>query len=171
MLRKLIAKRLDAGERELGASVEYLRWILDRSLRLFFKFTKFLSFAQHRRACPANPYLVAMIVATRHYDCGPCVQIGVNMARKAGVPIEQIRAAVEGRPDDLPEELADAYRFAEAVVTMSGSEEELREKIRARYGDEGLIELAYAIACGGVFPTVKRALGYARSCSLVPVEV
>jgi hypothetical protein len=34
-----------------------------------------------------------------------------------------------------------------------------------------LIELSYAIASSRIPPTVKRALGYAKSCSLVPVQL
>ena len=47
----------------------------------------------------------------------------------------------------------------------------LRETLRKRYGEHGLIELAYAIASSRIPPTVKRGLGYAKSCSLVAVEV
>jgi hypothetical protein len=99
------------------------------------------------------------------------VQIAVNQAKKAGVPADTIRAVLDGRLDDLPEDLRDAYRFADAVVRASGDEGPFRERIRQRYGDEGLIELALAIASCRVFPTVKRALGYAVSCSTVPVTV
>ena len=53
----------------------------------------------------------------------------------------------------------------------TGDEDELRETLRQRYGERGLIELAYAIASSQIPPTVKRCLGYARSCRLVHVEV
>jgi hypothetical protein len=99
------------------------------------------------------------------------VQIAVNQVRKAGVPAEVLQAVLDCRLDDLPEELRDAYRFAEAVATQSGAEDEWREGIRRRYGDEGLIEMALAIASCRAFPTIKRALGYAVSCSAVAVRV
>jgi alkylhydroperoxidase family enzyme len=171
MLRAVINSRLDVLEKQLGESIEYTRHILRTSLRLFFKFLKFTSFAQHRKACPAEPYFVAATVAAREFDCGPCVQICVNQARQSGVPADVLQAVLDRRVDDLPEELADAYRFAEAVVTASGDEDYLRERLRERYGEEGLIELAYGIAAAGVFPTVKRALGYAQSCSRVALHV
>jgi hypothetical protein len=80
-------------------------------------------------------------------------------------------AVLDSNPDALPEELRDAYRFAEAVVTANGEEDALRERIRLRYGDEGLIEMALAIATCRVFPIIKRTLGYAVSCSAVTVRV
>ena len=141
------------------------------SLRAFFKFGKFLAVDEYRRVLPAGPCYVARIVAIRHEDCGTCVQIAVNQAKKAGVPATVVQAVLDGQPDRLPDELAEAYRFAEAVVTQSGEEDALRERIRSRHGDEGLVEMALAIASCRVFPITKRALGYAVSCSAVAVRV
>jgi alkylhydroperoxidase family enzyme len=172
MLRSLILKRLDAEERKLGGvSIDYLRHIVRTSLPSFFKFALFTPLATHRRALPADAYHVARIVATQHEDCGTCVQIEVNLARRAGVCAEVLRAAVKELPDELPAELADVYRFARAVVEAEGAEDVWRERVRERYGEEALVELALAIAAARVFPTTKRALGYATSCALVRVEV
>ena len=171
MLRRFLLSRIAAAEKDLGVSLEYCRYIARVSLRASFKFAKFLAVDEYRRVLPAGPCYVARIVAVRDEDCGTCVQIAVNQAKKAGVPATQLQAVLDGRVADLPEELQDAYRFAEAVVTRSGDEETLRERIRLRYGDEGLIEMALAIATCRVFPVTKRALGYAVSCSKVAVHV
>ena len=172
MLRQLILRKLDAEERKLGGvSIDYLRHIARASLPAFFKFALFTPLAAHRRALPADAYHVARLAATQHEDCGTCVQIEVNLARRDGVPAEILRAAVERRPDDLPGSLADAYRFARAVVEAGGAEGEWRERVREHYGEEALVEMALGIAAARVFPTTKRALGYATSCALVAVEV
>ena len=171
MLRRLILARIAAGEKELGVPLDYCRFMVRVSLRAFFKFAKFLAVDEYRRVLPPGPCYVARIVALRHEDCGTCVQIAVNQAKKAGVPAEILRAVLDGKLDDLPEELRDAYRFAEAVVTANGEEDSLRERIRLKYGDEGLIEMALAIASCRVFPITKRALGYAVGCSAVAVRV
>ncbi|MBI3863124.1 MAG: hypothetical protein HY290_14635 [Planctomycetia bacterium] len=171
MLRKLILGRIAAAEKTLGVPLDYCRFMIRTSLRASFKFAKFLAVDEYRRVLPPGPCYVARIVATRHEDCGTCVQIAVNQARKAGLPPELLRAVLDGKLDALPEELSEAYRFAEAVVTANGEEDVWRERIRQRHGDEGLIEMALAIATCRVFPTVKRALGYAVSCSAVEVRV
>ena len=171
MIRRLILNRLDSEERNLGASLDYLREIVRSSLPAFFKFGLFMPLAQHRRKLPASAYHVARIVATRDEDCGTCVQIEVNLARKDGVTAEIIRAVLDNRPENMPDELADVYNFATAVVTKSGAEGNLRERLRERYGEEGLVELALAIAAARVFPVTKRALGYATSCSSVEIAV
>ncbi len=171
MLRRLILSRIASAEKQWGVPLDYCRFIVRVSLRAFFKSTKFLAVDEYRRVLPAGPCYVVRIVATRHEDCGTCVQIAVNQARKAGVPADHLRAVLDGKLEGLPEELKDAYRFADAVLTANGEEDTWRERIRLRYGDEGLVEMALAIASCRVFPMVKRALGYAVSCSEVAVRV
>ncbi len=163
------ALALDRIERDLGAPVDYLRHLADVSGAAFVKFGLFMPLAQHRRRLPPAPYHLARIAATRHEDCGTCVQIEVNQALKAGVDAALVRAAAEGRTDDVPEELADAVRFAEAVARAEDAPE-LRERLRARYGEEAFAELALGIAAARVFPATKRALGYAVACERVSLD-
>jgi alkylhydroperoxidase family enzyme len=172
MLRALILRKLSSEERKLGASLDYVRHMV-RNARLgaFFRFARFLPLAAYRRVLPAPACHVARLAAVRHADCGTCLQIEVRAARKDGVPAEVVAAAARGDPVSLPDDLADVHRFATAVVAASGGEDALRETLRARYGEEGLVELALAVASCRVFPEVKRALGFARSCSLVPLEI
>src|SRR5882672_8257514 len=115
MIRRIILSRIAAAEKQLGVPLDYCRFIIRVSLRAFFKFAKFLAVDEYRRVLPPGPFYIARIVTTRHEDCGACVQIAVNQAKKAGVPAELLRAVLDGRLDDLPEELRDVYRFAEAV--------------------------------------------------------
>lgn len=171
MIRKLILNRLDKDERFLGESLDYVRHILRTSLTAFFKFALFTPLAQHRQKLPPTPYRIARLVAVQDEDCGTCVQIEVNLARQDGIPADVIRAVLANRPEALPPELADVLRFAKAVVEASGGEEELRQRLRERYGEEGLVEMALGIAAARVFPVTKRALGYAKSCALVEVKV
>lgn len=171
MIRRLILKRLDVEERKLGQSLDYIRHMVRVSLRAFFKFVKFIPLASYRRVLPVDAFFVAQLVAVRHEDCGPCLQIEVNRAKNEGVAPDIIRTVLAGDADSLPEELADVYRFTEAVVQATGDDESLRGRIRQHYGEEGLVELAFAIASCRVFPTTKRALGYAKSCRLVEINV
>jgi len=171
MLSWLIRRKLDAEETKLGASVDYLRHVVDTSPTAFLRFASILPFANSRKVLPKEAWYAAQIVTVQHEDCGPCLQIVVNLARKDGVDATLIRAALAGAYDDLPQELIDVCHFTKSVVTASGDEDPLRETLRTRYGDRGVIELAYAIAGGRIPPTVKRALGYAKSCSRVAVEV
>src|SRR6266487_2344193 len=107
MLRSLIRSRLKVDERRLGGSLEYVRHILRVSLRSFFKFLRIIPLAHYRRALPPGPYHVARIVATRDEDCGTCVQIAVNLAQEDGVSNEHLRAVLDRKPENLPDDLAE----------------------------------------------------------------
>ena len=167
MLRKFILSRLDKEERRLGASLDYLRHILRVSLPAFFKIAKLMPMATYRKALPVDAYHVARIVATKHEDCGSCVQIQINLAKEDGVSLDTIRATLDGKADALNKELADVYHFTEAVVQHTGRDDEWRSALRQRYGEQGLIDLAFGITTSRAFPTTKRVLGYAQSCSVV----
>lgn len=171
MLRWLIRRKLDSEEKKLGAPVDYLRYITDVSPGAFLRFCSILPLANSRKALPKEPWFVAQLVTLLHEDCGTCLQIGVNMARQAGVESPLIRAVLDGDEHQLPNELADVVRFTKSILAASEDDDTLRQTLRKRYGERGLIELAYAIAGSRIPPTVKRTLGYAKSCSLVPVAV
>ncbi|MBL8823736.1 MAG: hypothetical protein JNJ77_14200 [Planctomycetia bacterium] len=170
MLRWIINRRLNAAEKKLGVSVDYLRHIARISLPAFFKFVKFMPLAEYRKKLPADAYHVARIVAVQQEDCGSCVQIEVNLARQDGVDAALLINVLNQDVDKLSPELANVYLFAKAISSQQ-DEPDLRELIRIDYGEEGLVELALAIAACRVFPTTKRALGYATSCSKVEVKL
>ena len=45
----------------------------------------------------------------------------------------------------------------------------VRDAIRARWGEKGVIELAMALQVGRIFPMLKLALGFARECRRISV--
>jgi alkylhydroperoxidase family enzyme len=170
LIQRFIFSRLDAFEKYSRVSAEYCRWMANVSPRAFFQFGKLGKLAQYRHALPADASAVAHLVAARSEDCGPCVQISVNFALRDGVSKDIVRAVLDRQPDRLPPKLADVYRFADCVVS-GGDDDTLRERVRGHYGDEALIEMGLAMAVGRTFPVVKRTIGYAKSCSLVKIEV
>jgi hypothetical protein len=171
MLRWFIKRKLNAEEKKLGVSVDYLRHVVDVSPAMFLRFCSILPFANSRKKLPNDAWFVAQTVAAQHEDCGPCLQITLNLARQSGVDPTLLRAVLDGKCDAMPAELVDVFRFAQSVVNAASDDDALRAALRARYGERGLIELAYAIASARIPPTVKRCLGYAKSCSVVPVHV
>jgi len=171
LLKALIERRIDVGARDLGGSMDYMKDILRTSFPAFRRFAKIFAIADYRGELPADAYHVARIVAARDEDCGTCVQIEINMARKAGVPREVLQAVVAAHPDALPIPLAAVYRFVEAVVRSTGEDDALREVVVSHYGRTGLVEIALAIGASRFLPITKRTLGYATACSVVSVKV
>ena len=172
MLRQIILWRLNSAERDLGVSVDYLRDLVRVSVRAFLAFAKIMPMAQYRRVMPADALNVARLCGSRSADCGSCVQIAINTALKEGLPSEVIRTVLERQPDDLPSGLAEVYRFSEAVLAHDDdAATPFRESVVARYGQEGIAEVGLALASSLVFPTMKRTLGYSKSCARVELAL
>jgi AhpD family alkylhydroperoxidase len=102
-------------------------------------------------------------------DCGPCVQIHVNLALKDGVPAEVLRGLAAGKLDFVPEDVAIGFKYGDAVA-RGVMADELRDAVRAKWGERGLIELAFTIATARFYPAVKRGMGFAHTCERVVVE-
>ena len=59
--------------------------------------------------------------------------------------------------------------LADAVLAHAPADDERAEVLR-RYGERGLITLAYTIAATRIYPTMKRALGHAHACERLRIE-
>lgn len=170
MIKMFIKRKLDSLEKELGVPVDESRYMAEHNVPALLAFNKVVAIAQHRRILPAAVYYIAKIASYRQEDCGTCVQIAVNQARSHGVSTAVIQAALDRRLNALSPELQMIYRFAEGQANRE-DDPDTRQRIIDRYGHAGLIELALAITSTRTFPTLKRILGYAKSCSRIKVAV
>jgi hypothetical protein len=91
----------------------------------------------------------------------------VKMAREAGVPDAVIRGALRGG-EGLNAEQREIHDYAVAVATNGEMDPELLPRLQARLGREAVAEIALGIVATRLYPTMKRGLGYAKSCSLMP---
>ena len=171
MLRYLIERQIKAQEKNLGVGLEYLRQIARVSIAELLGMNRLARLMNERNTLAPAPFHVARLVAVLAEDCGDCVRIEANLARQADVPADVVRAVLDLRPSDLPEDLGDVYLFAECTVQNAGDAEPLRSRIRSRYGERGLIEMVRAIALARTFPVIKRGLGYATSCQRQAIKV
>ncbi|HYH81499.1 MAG TPA: hypothetical protein VEX86_16970 [Longimicrobium sp.] len=171
MIRAIVQRQLAAAERRFGASMDYMRHVADRDLGLFLKLSMLQPATWHRRRLPRDAFHAARLATTLHADCGECVQIEVTAARKAGVPAALLRAVLDDRGAGLPDGVGDAVTFAQVVASGADPDDTLRARLTSRFGEEGVVELANAVATAQFYPTLKRALGYSRSCALVQVAV
>jgi hypothetical protein len=57
-----------------------------------------------------------------------------------------------------------------AADARSQATEPLREQVLQRFGQRGLVSLAFALTAARIFPTVKYALGHGSSCQRVRVQ-
>lgn len=165
-----ILNSLNAFDEKYQYDSTYMKDLLDSSPEGFKTFHGFMPMAQFRQEAEPIPYFLSKIVATQSEDCGSCLQLVVRMAQEAGISNEIIEGGLN-QGKGLSSELKDVYDFTIGVAANQALEESLVERMEKKHGKTGISELSLCIASAKVFPTLKRALGYAKSCSLVTIEV
>lgn len=163
-------KEIDDFEAHYQYDSTYMRELLEYSPETYEKFANFLPLARHRDKLDPEVYWVAKLAAMQAEDCGACLQLNVRMALECGVSSQIIEACIKGGKD-LPEDLKDIYHFAAGVAANTLDNIELIDRLESRFDKTAMLELGLCIATAKIFPTIKRTLGYARSCSLVEIEI
>jgi len=166
-LTAVYRQRIAKEEKRIGEPLSTAYEMLDASVGLFTKYAMAAPFHSDGSAAPKAALQVARIAALRAEDCGPCVRIGAAYARLGDLPEGQVRAAMTGRYGDLPEELALAAEFADAVGRSLLEAVDLGDAIERRWGRPVRVELAVAVATARFHPAFKRGLGLAESCSII----
>ena len=156
-------------EAHLGVSMEYMPEIKRHSEGGFEKFANVFPLAGHREVISKEANFVARILATIKEDCGTCAQIAVNRSIDDGVDGEFINSVIQGRREDLSDEVRLVYDFVQATLDNVLEQDGLREQVKDQLGAAALVDLGLAIASARVFPTVKRTLGFATTCQRLSI--
>ncbi len=157
--------------RQFGAHYDYdtsyLEELLDTSPEAFRAFEAAMPMARVRKAAPIDLIMIAKLAAMKSQDCGPCTVLSVKMAREAGLAEAVVRAVVRGG-EGLAGDQRDVYDYAVGVALNQELPPDLLPRLQERLGREVLAEIAVNIVATKLYPTLKRALGYAESCALIP---
>lgn len=168
--KALIKAKLDAFASQFNYDMGYAHEILDTGVKAFRAFSGLLTLAAYRhQQLPIAPWVAVKWVATHSEDCGPCQQLAVNMALKEGLPPSLVKAITHGDEQAMGPDVALAYRWARAVIRPNADQDahDLREQIREKWGNQGLVSLSLAMAGTRSFPMLKRALGHNQACQLL----
>lgn len=170
MIRTIIGYAIRRMERQFGYDASYLHHILRVSPATSLKFS-IASGLVDLKAAPSEALAAAGLVATRREDCGPCVQISADLALSRGVKPEILAAIVRGDLDAMGESASLAFRFALACLERDMIvADPLRDEILHRWGEKGLVAISMSIWNGRMYPTLKYALGYGKTCSQVKIQ-
>ncbi len=150
--------------------VSFMQHMLEVSPAAFEKFAALTALSQHCEAAPVSASFAAKLFGALTEDCGPCVQLVVRMAREAGMPADQIAAVLTADEEAMSKETALGYRFATSVINRSDEQDLVRAAVVAAWGEKAVIDLTLGMQIGRVYPMVKTALGYAKTCQRVEVE-
>ena len=169
MLRAIFTRVIDRMERQWRYDASYLRHLLRANPASFVKFSV-LTGLPDRRAAPPEALAAVGIVGTLAEDCGPCTQISVDMAAAGGARPDVLRAILAGDEAAMGPDAALAWRFARASLARDlEAADPLRDEVVRRWGDEGLVALSLTLMTARMYPTLKYALGYGKTCSKVTV--
>ena len=169
MLRFFFTRYLDRFERAWGYDASYMREVLAVSPWSFLKFS-LGSRAADFAAAPFEALLASGIVGTLAEDCGPCTQIGIDMAAARGADPAVIRAILAGDEAAMGETAALAWRFARASLARDMAAcDPLRDEIVRRWGQKALVAISLNLMSVRMYPTLKYALGHGKACSKITV--
>jgi hypothetical protein len=169
MLRWFLRRWIDKFERIWNYDARYLRDVLDADPRAMLLFSKVAGLGTYRRDVPLAAFCAAGLVGTMAEDCGPCTQLGIDMAQREGVDPAILRAIVARDLAAMPFEVALAFRFAEASLAHAPEADDLRDEVVRRFGKRGLVSLAFALTASRLYPTLKYAMGHGRACTRLTV--
>jgi hypothetical protein len=169
MLRYILSRSLSRMERQWNYDASYMRELLALSPWAFIKFGLATSLGRRTEA-PLAAMAAAGLVGTLTEDCGPCVQIGVDMSVAHGVPPRVLQGILAGDEAAMGPDAALGYRFARASLARDlEASDAAREEVVRRWGPKAVIALALALMSARMYPTLKYATGHGRACSRVVV--
>jgi hypothetical protein len=170
MLKSILHNQIAAQvERPFGYDATYMHELVDADPMTAIKFSLVTGLVA-RKAAPPEALAAASLVGTLNEDCGPCTQIGVDIALAQGARPEALRAILAGDEAAMGPDAALGYRFAKAALArdLEGADA-ARDEVARRWGQKGLIALAMALTTARMYPTLKYAMGHGRACSKVTV--
>jgi hypothetical protein len=166
MLKKILHYFISKLERKYGYDAGYLHAMIESSPALAREFSHVPKLSQYRKKAPVRLHALAGLAAAKSEDCGPCLQLGIDMSHEAGVDTETLKKVVKN-PEQLSGDDKLVFDYATAVANNAADAESLRQQVEKKFGRDILIELAMAIATTRVYPALKRGMGYAKSCQIV----
>ena len=169
MIKWALRRAINKFERDWHYDASYMRELIDVSPRAAWLFARATALGRFRSDLPIEAWCTAGITAVRHEDCGPCTQLAVTMAERAGVSPAVLRAVLADDPRAMPPDAALAWRFTRATLAHDAAADDYREVIVERWGRRALVSLAFAITAARIYPTVKYALGHGKACMRVVV--
>jgi hypothetical protein len=169
MLRWFLRRQIAAFERQWNYDASYMRELIDIDPRALTLFGKVQGLSRYRKDIPAAPHYAAALTAAMTEDCGPCTQLGLDMAQREGVDPAILRAIVARDVASMPYEVALAVRFAQASLRHAPEADDLREEVERLWGKRGLLSLSFAIVATRMYPTLKYALGHGKACTRLTI--
>ena len=165
-----LAAQIDAFEHHYHYDTTYMRELLDSSLDAYQAFGQSSALSQFREKLSKDEHWLCKLAAMQAEDCGACLQLTLDMALEDGFAPAYAQAVLN-QGQGLPAALFDLFGFATDVAANRHDYPEQTQRVHARYSKAELLEMGLAIASVKLYPSIKRALGYAKRCQLMTFRV
>ncbi|MEP4194951.1 MAG: hypothetical protein ABJL99_04860 [Aliishimia sp.] len=166
-LLKIAAKRFGS---HYDYDTSYMSHVVDTSTVAGLRLSILPIYSQFRGPKDAvSVWAGAMLASTKEGDCGPCVQLIVDMALEAQVPADQFTLCLQGDAHSAGD-VGLGFRFAQAAIANSNDLDETRDEIEKRFGASAVTAASFAASSGRIYPVLKRGLGYGQTCSSVSIK-
>jgi hypothetical protein len=170
MLKWLLRSRLAKFSRDTGYDTGYMDEILEADTRAFLRLARLRAVSDHRRDVPVDVWYAARIISAMSEDCGPCTQLMITMAERAGVVAPVLSAIVRGDDAGMPPPVRLGVQFGRAALAHDPAADPLRAEVVRAWGPRGLVSLSFALVTARMYPTLKYAMGHGRACRRVMIS-
>lgn len=170
MLKSMIARKISAFEREWNYPMDYARELLGLGVAVLRRFMNAQAIGNYCAGISKQASYAAKILGVIAGDCGPCVQLVVDMAQRDGVPPDVLESLVAGDLEHLPADIRLPAMFARSLLARSPDLPTLRDRMRADYGTQGLVSVAFAVINASMYPVLKAALGHGDRCAKIEID-
>lgn len=164
-----VLRQIAAFQQKYDYSMDYAREVAEIDPQLYLDFYQATQLGKYTGGLSPEAHFAARLMGTMAGDCGPCVQLGVQMAREAGVDDRAIEAVLTQKDEALSSDTALCVRFARSLLHRDAELQQNREQVLARFGKEGVVAIAYALIASYMYPTLKYALGHGHGCTRIDV--
>ncbi len=164
-----VLSQIAAFEDKYDYSMNYAREVVDLDPKLYVDFYNATQLGKYTGGLTPEAHFAVRLMGTMAGDCGPCVQLGVQMAGEAGVDEGALEAVLLQDDARLAPDTALCVRFARSLLRRDAELEQHREQVTARFGKEGAVAIAYALIASYMYPTLKYALGQGHGCTRIAV--
>lgn len=155
MMKWALHRMIRAFEGQWDYDASYLHEMVNIDPRAAWMFQRAAGLGKYRKDAPVEALAAAGITAVKNEDCGPCTQLAVAMAERAGVDPAALRAVLTANPAHMPPNVALAWRFTRATLDHDPLADEYRDEITRMWGARAVVSLTFAIVTARMYPTVK----------------
>ena len=165
MIRAIARAAAHQFSRRYDYPVPHLERMIDLSPGTFLRYSAASSLARITDHIPLDASHAARITAVRVAGCTACLELSRSLAIEDGIHVTLVDEIAYGDASEVGDDASLATLFASSIMHRDKGLSAYREKVNARWGPDGLLELVLAVEFSRMHPEIKHALGIPDACT------